>query len=422
MNLVEAVLKANESAALEALKDIIPRAQPSATWAILMHAASWHEQRTYDTPHSTILAFSIHRMIEDLGSHSKLLINEPKETKLVVPSELKKHLQLALIQRLAQHLTAVDHWTPEKGPRYKVTSGIDSPGNLLRKFSQSVREKSQIGIMEAGIGLSSMNEFFRLTRMALSMAAENPDSLGHGFIMPVSLLAEMPEAKYTNPTNAVLWHLSEYIIRKVPSKPPEKFYVDDQFKKPVTPTDFTPYLDVIGTAVVDYGILGHNGIFAQRIAYASTEGLIHQKTVEWLLEVLRKNIRRDILKKTQIKSKKLISDRKGTDWDSVPSEIKLPSSEKIRNWLSENYPEKWNAMIELDSSAFENMIPTLKKNDFNQVRAAQYALCSLYGHPNSSHIMIFTQAVWSLVDMGLISHDLAALQVHRMVRAYLKGR
>jgi hypothetical protein len=54
MNLVEAVLKANESAALDALKDILPRAQPSATWAILMHAASWHEQRTYDTPHSTI--------------------------------------------------------------------------------------------------------------------------------------------------------------------------------------------------------------------------------------------------------------------------------------------------------------------------------------------------------------------------------
>ncbi|MHA2423280.1 MAG: hypothetical protein ACXAEF_00700 [Candidatus Thorarchaeota archaeon] len=422
MNLVEAVLKANESAALEALKDIIPRAQPSATWAILMHAASWHEQRTYDTPHSTILTFSIHRMIEELGPHSKLLITEPEETRVVIPSDLKKHLQLVLVQRLIQYQTAVDHWSPEKGPRYKVTSGVDSPGNLLRKFTQSIRGNSQIGVMEAGIGLSSMNEFLRLTRMAISIAAEQPDSLGHGFILPVSLLAEIPEARYTNPTNAVLWHLAEYMIRKVPSKSPENFIMDEQFKKTADPTDLTPYADIMGTAVVDYGILGHNGIFAHRIAYASEKGLIHQQTVEWLMDALKKNIGGDILKKTQLKVKKLILDRNGTDWDSIPNELKLPSSNKVRTWLTENHSEVWNAMLDLESATFEGMIPSLKKDDFTLVRAAQYALCSLYGNPNSSHIMIYTQGVWGLVDMGLIPQDLAMLQVHRMVREYLKGR
>jgi hypothetical protein len=258
--------------------------------------------------------------------------------------------------------------------------------------------------------------------MAVSMAAEQPDNLGHGFIMPVSLLAEMPEAKYTNPTNAVLWHLAEYMIRKVPSKPPAKFIMDEQFKNPAEPTDLTPFADVIGTAVVDYGTLGHNGIFAHRIAYASNEGLIHQKTVDWLLAVLKKNLRGDILKKTQLKAKKLITDRKGTDWDSVPSEINLPSSEKVQTWLSENFAEAWNAMLDLKSVTFESIIPTLKKDDFSLVRAAQYTLSCLYGHPNSSHIMIYTQGVWGLADMGLIPQNLAALQVHRMVREYLKGR
>jgi hypothetical protein len=36
--------------------------------------------------------------------------------------------------------------------------------------------------------------------------------------------------------------------------------------------------------------------------------------------------------------------------------------------------------------------------------------------------MIFTQGVWGLVDLGLVPKDLAALQVHRMVREYLKGK
>ncbi|MDF1540496.1 MAG: hypothetical protein P1Q69_16490 [Candidatus Thorarchaeota archaeon] len=422
MKLVEAILKANESAALDALKDMLPRAQPSATWAILTHAAAWHEQRTYDTPHSTILTFAIHRMIEELGPHSKILTEDTKSTPFPVPSDLKKHLQLVLIQRLVQYLTAVDHWVTEKGPRYYVKSGVDSPGNLLRKFTQSIREKSMIGAMEAGIGLSSMGEAIRLTRMAASMAAEQPDTLGHGFIMPISLLAEIPEAKYTNPTNAVLWHLMEYMIRKIPGKSPPKFVSDDQFKRPADPTDLTPHANLISTAVVEYGTLGHNGIFAHRIAYASEKGLIHDKTVNWLLDALKKNIRGEILKKTHLKTKNLIAERKGSDWESVPSAITLPSSENVHNWLSENFSEAWNAMRDLKSSTFEGMIPSLKKDDYNLVRAAQYALCSLYGRPNSSHIMIYTQGVWGFVDMGLISQDVAALQVHRMVREYLKGR
>ncbi|MFW9954703.1 MAG: hypothetical protein ACFFD3_09135, partial [Candidatus Thorarchaeota archaeon] len=240
MNLVEACLKANETAALEALKDMLSRAQPSAIWAILLHAASWHEQRTYDTPHSSILMYAIHRMIEDLGPHSKLLVEEHELVPVVVPSELKKHLQLALIQRLTQNLTAVDHYLPERGPRYDVKSGIDSPGNLMRKFTQSIREKSVVGAMEAGIGLVSMDQTQRFARLALSMAAEHPDNLGHGFIMPVSLLVELPEAKYRHPVNAALWHLMEYMVRKVPSKSPEKYAPDDQSKHPAEPVNMTP--------------------------------------------------------------------------------------------------------------------------------------------------------------------------------------
>ena len=422
VNLVESCLKGDEADTVKALGEMLPRAQPSATWAILMHAASWHEQKTYDTPHSTILTFAIHRMIEDLGFHKKLLETPPENSPIDTPEDLKKPMQLVLMQRLSQHLAAVDHWLPEKGPRYDVRLEVDSPGNLLRKFTQSIREKSLVGAMEGAIGLSSMNQTIRLVRIALSMASEQPDSLGHGFIMPLSLLIELPISKYRHPNIAALWHLAEYMIRKVPSKRPEKFLEDDQFKQHAEPTDMTPYKNMIGTALVEYGTLGHNGIFAHRIALAAKEGLVHQRTTEWLLNVLKKNIGTKILTEAQLDIKKVLKSQIGTEWESIPSEIDLPHAEPTRNWFKENLTDIWNAMLDLRATSFETMILDIKKKDWELVRAAQYAFAALYGHPKSSHIMIFTQSAWNLVDMGLASEELASLQTHRMVREYLKGR
>jgi hypothetical protein len=422
MNLVEACIKGDESGSVKALGEMIPRAQPAAIWAILIHAASWHEQRTYDTPHSSIITFAIHRMIEDLGFQDNLLENQPEYSPIPAPDDLKHSIQLALVQRLAQHLAAVDHWLPEKGPRYDVQSGVDSPGNLLRKFSQAMREHSILGAMEGAVGLTTMDQKVRLTRMALSMAAEHPDSLGHGFIMPVSLLAEIPPQKYRHPHIAALWHLFEYMVRKVPSERPPKFVEDEQFKTLAEAADLTRFTDLIGTAIINYGILGHNGILAHRIAYASSHGLIHEKTVEWLFNVLQKNIGTEVMSKSDLSAMKLIGEGNGTDWDSMPSTITLPHSEATRDWFSENLSDIWKPMLDLKSSAFEALIPTVKKRDWSMVRAAQYAMASLYGNPKSSHIIIFTQSSWNLADMGLIPESLAALQVHRMVRGYLKGR
>lgn len=422
MNLVEACLKGDEPEAVKALGEMLPRAQPAAIWAILMHAASWHEQRTYDTPHSSIITFAIHRMIEDFGFQDRLLESQPEYSPIDAPDDLKHTIQLALIQRLTRHLAAVDHWLPEKGPRYDIQSGVDSPGNLLRKFSQAMKQHSILGAMEGAVGLTTMDQKVRLTRMAVSMAAEHPDSLGHGFIMPVSLLTEIPPEKYRSPHIAALWHLFEYMVRKVPSERPTKFVEDDQFKTLVNAADLTRYVDLIDTAVVNYGILGHNSIFAHRIAYASAQGLIQDKTADWLFDVLQKNIGTEAISKSDLSTKRLIDERTGTDWDAMPSTITLPHSETTTDWFSENLTDIWKPMLDLKSSAFETLIPTMTKKDWSMVRAAQYAMASLYGSPKSSHIIIFTQSTWNLVDMGLIPEELAALQVHRMVRGYLRGR
>ncbi|MFW9933251.1 MAG: hypothetical protein ACFFDR_11395 [Candidatus Thorarchaeota archaeon] len=422
MNLVESCLKGDESETIKALGEMLSRAQPSAIWAILMHAASWHEQKTYDTPHSTILTFAIHRMIEDVGFNDKMLEKELDTSPINTPEDLKKSIQLALVQRLAQHLASVDHWLPEKGPMYDARSGVDSPGNLLRKFTQSIREKSVLGAMEGCIGLSSMDQTIGLTRMVLSMSAEEPDSLGHGFIMPLSLLTELPISKYRHPHIAALWHLAEYMVRKVPGKRPEKYIEDEQFKQLAKPTNLTGESDLIGSSLVHYGILGHNGIFAHRIAYAAHKGLVHDKTVDWLLRALKKNMGVKVLTKTQLDVKKVMTAKPGTDWECLPSRIDLPHSESTREWFAQNLSDIWDAMTDLQSESFESLIPKLKRKDWGMVRAAQYAFSALYGQPKSSHIIIFTQAAWNLVDMGLVSEALVALQIHRMVREYLKGK
>ncbi len=419
MSLVESCLKGDEAGAVQALLDMLPRAQPSAMWAILMHAASWHEQMTYDTPHSTILTFAIHRMIESLGPHDNLGTGESNEARLSLSRDLKKNMQMIFVERLARYLAAVDHWLPEKGPRYDVYSGVDSPGNLLRKFAQSIRERSIVGAMEGSIGLLGMDQVSRLIRMALSMAAEKPDSLGHGFIMPVSLLAELPSHKYRHPSITTLWHLVEYMVRKVPTKKTDGFFEDEQFKRLVEPTDLSKDTELIGTALVNYGILGHNGIFAHRIAYASSTGLIHNETVRWLLDKLKKNIGTKVMTTSQLETDWLIKTKKVSDWGSEPGLVGLPHSSPTLTWMESNLDDVWSAMLDAKGNTFAHMILSLSKNDWQLVRAAQYAISALYGKPRSSHTLIFTQSAWGLVDLGLVSNDIAALQVHRMIREHL---
>ena len=179
-----------------------------------MHGAAWHEQQTYDTPHSTILLNSIHRMIEDLGSHPGLAPDSSSETaKIQLEEDTKTALQELLIERLALHLADIDHWKLEKGPSYNVEKSIDSPDNAVRKLESSIRQKSLVGSWEASIILASREDPIRLKRVITSLSAENPDRLGHAFIMPLSLINELPGAEYTRPQIATLWHLMEYLVR-----------------------------------------------------------------------------------------------------------------------------------------------------------------------------------------------------------------
>ncbi|MFW9792713.1 MAG: hypothetical protein ACFFEE_00295, partial [Candidatus Thorarchaeota archaeon] len=156
MDFFQACLKTDGRAAVNAIWKMLSSARPSAIWAVLMHGAAWHEQRTYDTPHSSIVVNSIHRMIEDLGNHPGLTPETSVESiNTRIEEERRMELQEVLIQRLALYLTDIDHWVPEKGPRYNVDKGIDSPDNALRKFSTSIRQKSDVGAWEASVILAS---------------------------------------------------------------------------------------------------------------------------------------------------------------------------------------------------------------------------------------------------------------------------
>ncbi|MCK5390725.1 MAG: hypothetical protein KAJ36_09550, partial [Candidatus Thorarchaeota archaeon] len=66
MDLVESCLKAKGREAVKAVRAMLPSVRPSAIWAIIMHAAAWHEERSYDTSHATIAVYTVHRMIESL--------------------------------------------------------------------------------------------------------------------------------------------------------------------------------------------------------------------------------------------------------------------------------------------------------------------------------------------------------------------
>ncbi|MFW9808083.1 MAG: hypothetical protein ACFFE6_01775 [Candidatus Thorarchaeota archaeon] len=420
MDFFQACLKADGRTAVNAIWKMSSSSRSSAIWAVLMHGASWHEQRTYDTPHSTIVVNSIHRMIENFGNHPRLTPDTSVESIITqIDEEQRMELQELLIQRLALYLTDIDHWVPEKGPRYNVDKGIDSPDNALRKFSTSIRQKSDVGAWEAAVILASKENPVRLKRIVASLTAEEPDRLGHGYIMPYSLIAELPAAEYTRPQIAVLWHLMEYLVRKVPSKSPDGFMKDDKLSKLTKPTDLTRYEDVFPNAVVNFGILGHNAIFAQRIAESNNQGLLTRANVEWLIRILKQNIGSPIQPKEKISFDIILEKKSENDWDQEPVAIRLPHTKSVEDWLSNEPSGLWTKMIHKESAVFERAITQLNDEDWPLVRTFQYLMSTLLGNPGSTHVIIFTQSVWNLVDYGLVPQDLATLQVHRMLRKYL---
>jgi hypothetical protein len=420
MSLFQMCLDCDELGAVKAAKKMIGKTKPAAMWAIIMHAAAWHEERTYDTPHATILTYSIRRMIEDLGNNPNFLVNE-LEHSLNIPSELSAPLQSALFERLSLYVTAVDHHDRQKGPRYNVEAELKSPDNALYDYSRAVRERSQSGVLKATMVLGSRPNPVRLLRMTASLGAEEPGNLGHVFIMPVSLVTELPHAEYKLPLIASLWHLAEYLVRTIPNKSPYTFSVDTRLNKFTEPTDVSKYANLIASSTVNYGILGHNSIFAHRIVDAARNGLVENKIVHWLMDKLKQNLGGKLLANTDLTIRKLIQSKSGTNWDQIPNILDLPHSEEVRTWLSENFSEYWRKMVNPRSSSFEEAIPELSDNDWPLVRAAQYALSALYGRSTASHVMIYAHAVWSLTDYEAISKPLAALQVHRMLREHLKG-
>ncbi|MFW9911589.1 MAG: hypothetical protein ACFFEU_03905 [Candidatus Thorarchaeota archaeon] len=422
MTLFKACLTGDEPGAASLVSEMVSKSRPSAIWAILMHAAAWNEQRDFDTPHSTIITHSIHRMIQELGPNPDILATKPPSSKLKTPNDLSEPLQKALLERLALHLAAIDHWINERGPRYNVDTRLDSLDMTMRNYTQSIRKQAQMSALSFALRLGSREDPVRLRRTTASLAAEDPDNLGHAFIMPISLVTELPSSDYKLPYQAVLWHLTEYLVRKVPQKQPDGFKIDDQMDSMAPPTSLSKHKSLIATSIVEYGVLGHNGIFAQRIATAAENGLVHSYTVDWLLDRLQQNIRTKPLTRQKLSIERLMKKKPGTNWDQLPSGIDLPNSGKVRLWLVKNAADYWDRMMDLKADVFEEVIPDISKKDWPIVKAAQYAMSALNGAPRASHVIIFTQAVWSLAEQGLIDTSLAALQVHRMLKQYLKGR
>ncbi|MFW9768030.1 MAG: hypothetical protein ACFFEM_04355, partial [Candidatus Thorarchaeota archaeon] len=357
MDFFQACLKADGRAAVTAIKNMHSSARPTAIWAVLMHGAAWHEQRTYDTPHSTIVVNSIHRMIEDLGSHPGLA--EDVETKIKMDEERRTELQELLVHRLALHLADIDHWVPEKGPRYNVEKGVDSPDNALRKFASSIRQKSDVGAWEASVILAAKEDHVRLKRIVASLTAEEPDRLGHGYIMPYSLVSELPGSEYTRPQIAVLWHLMEYLVRKVPSKSPDGYLKDDKLSKLTKPTDLTQYRDVFLNSVVNFGILGHNAIFAHRIAESNYHGLVTKDTVAWLIDILKRNIGSSIVPEEKMTFETVYQKRSNHDWDHQPELMRLPHTKSVEEWLASEPSGFWTKMTHTKSVEFEKAIPDI---------------------------------------------------------------
>ena len=420
MDFFQACLKADTRQAVNAVRKMIPSARPSAIWAVLIHGAAWHEQQTYDTPHSTILLNSIHRMIEDLGSHPGLAPDSSSErARIQLEEDAKTGLQELLIERLALHLADIDHWKLEKGPSYNVEKSVDSPDNAVRKLESSIRQKSLVGSWEASIILASREDPIRLKRVISSLAAEDPDRLGHAFIMPISLITELPGAEYTRPQIATLWHLMEYLVRKVPSKAPDGFSQDDNPSSLVKPADLDEYQNIFMNAVVNYGLLGHNTIFAQRIVDANQSGLLTKEMIHWLVNRLEQNIGDKMAPEDSLTVDNILKRKVEADWSQQPEIIRLPHTKDIQEWATtSDISEIWNAMTHNKSSEFEGRLLEFD-GEWSLVRCCQYAMATLLSEPRASHVIIFTHAVWNLADYDLIPSDLATLQVHRMLRKHL---
>lgn len=423
MDFLEACLHANGRAAVKSVKSMISSVRTSAVWAIIMHGAAWHEERSFDTSHATISVYTIHRMIESLGTHEGLVSKNPVvKPSITLPEEPKTSLQEVLMERLAYHLADNDHWRPEQGPRYDIETRLDSKGNAVQIYVQSIREKVQMSALKAAAVLGARDDLTMLIRATAAIAAEEPDKLGHGFIMPVSLLTELPTAEYTRPHMASLWHLTEYLVRKIPSKAAEGFSMDEKIGKFAKPTNLSEARNLFINAVVKYGTLGHNAIFAHRISEASRLGFVNSEAVRWLLKMLQKNIGSDLHSSEDLAVESIVKSASEIEWIAAPTEISLPSSSNVREWISLEHSDLWNSMFERKSSVFEKKILELGDNDWPIVRALQYGMGAFYGDMDASHPMIFTQAVWSLVDNDLIPEQLAALQVHRLLREQLRGK
>ena len=420
MDLVEACLKANGREAVKAVRAMLPSVKPSAIWAIIMHAAAWHEERTFDTSHSTIALYAVHRMIESLGEHSGLITENPLASPVIDLSiEKRTGLQEVLLERLVYHLADTNHWRPEHGPRYDLQARLDSRGNAVQIYVQSIRENVQMSALKAAVVLGARPDRTMFLRATASIAAEEPDKLGHAFIMPTSLVMEIPAPEYTRPHKACLWHLTEYLARKVSSKAADGFSMDEKIGKLAKPTDLTSNQNLFLNSVVNYGTLGHNAIFSHRISEAARLGFVNTETIQWLLNKLQRNVGTSLDSSKDLVVTKLIGKTTGTEWDTQPIEISLPSSKKVREWISAEFGELWSAMFDQKSSTFETMILELKKDSWSMVRALQYAMAAITGDMEASHPIIFTQAVWGLVDNGLVPESLAALQVHKMLRTHL---
>lgn len=359
-------------------------------------------------------------MIEDFGSHPGLAPDVPSESvRIALEEERKTDIQELLVERLALHLADIDHWKLEKGPSYNVEKSIDSPDNAVRKLESTIRQKSLVGSWEASVILAAREEPIRLRRVITSIAAEEPDRLGHAFIMPLSLIAELPGAEYTRPQIASLWHLMEYLVRKAPSKSPDGFSQDDSPSNLVKPTDLADFRNVFMNSVVNYGILGHNTIFAQRIADANQRGLVTKEMTHWLVEKLKQNIGSTMAPDNDLTFEKIVKKDVEAEWDQQPQTIRLPHTKSVQEWVTTgDASEVWKAMTHEKSNEFESRVLEFE-GDWSLVRCCQYIMSTLLSEPRASHVMIFTHAAWNLVDYDLIPNDLAALQVHRMLRNHL---
>jgi hypothetical protein len=423
MDLLEACLHANGREAVKSVRSLLPSVRTSAIWAIIMHSAAWHEERTFDTSHATIAVYAVHRMIESLGKHATLVSEKPiTKRRINLPDEQTASLQEVLIERLAYHLADTEHWRLEQGPRYDIETRLDSRGNAVQVYIQSIRERVQMSALKAAAVLGARKDLTMLIRATASIAAEEPDKLGHTFIMPVSLVTELPVSEYTRPHIATLWHLTEFLVRKIPSKAEDEFGMDDKIGKYAKSTDLSANRELFMNAVVKYGILGHNGIFAHRISEAARLGLVNGETIQRLLKKLQRNIGTDLEPAENLSLDNLLKIGGGMDWSTPPTEISLPSSKNVSEWFSAEYNELWNSMYSIKSSAFENMIVDSNKQDWPIIRAMQYAMTAITGDMEASHPMIFTQAVWGLADNGLVPESLAALQVHRLLREQMSNK